>query len=69
VTRDLVLELLDEELGKIRQDVGEEVWREGRPDETRAVFEAVALDEELPDFLTTLAYDVLEPGSFDPAAA
>jgi len=60
VTRELVRELLDEETARIRAEVGEETWRAGRPDETRAVFEQVALADELPEFLTLPAYPLLD---------
>jgi malate synthase len=60
VTRDLVRTLLDEELAKIRAAVGEETWAAGRPEETRAIFEQVALGEDLPEFLTLPAYALLE---------
>jgi malate synthase len=60
VTRDLVRQYLDEELAKIHAEVGDEVWKKGRPDETRAVFERVALGDELPEFLTLVAYDKLQ---------
>jgi malate synthase len=59
VTRDLVLGYLDEELAKIRAAVGDDVWKKGRPEETREVFERVALGEDLPDFLTLVAYEKL----------
>ena len=42
---------------KIRAEVGEETWQKGRPDETREIFERVALGDEFPDFLTLPAYD------------
>jgi malate synthase len=60
VTRDLVRALLDEELAKIRADVGEETWVAGRPEQTRAIFEQVALGEDLPEFLTVPAYELLD---------
>lgn len=59
-TRERVLEVLDEEIRRIRQEVGDEVWRKGRPGETRTVFERVALSEDMPDFLTLPAYEYLE---------
>ena len=59
-TRDHVLQVLDEEMAKIRAAVGEEVWQKGRPDETRAVFERVAFSDDLPDFLTLPAYEYLD---------
>ena len=60
IDRELVSTLLDEELGRIRAEVGEEVWAAGRPDDTRRVFEEVTLGDELPDFLTEVAYELLD---------
>jgi malate synthase len=60
VTRELVRQLLDEETAKIRDAVSEETWTAGRPDETRAIFERVALSEDLTQFLTLEAYDYLD---------
>jgi malate synthase len=60
VTTELVREILDEETRRIRAGVGEEVWAAGRPDETRAVFEQIALQEDLPEFMTQVAYELLE---------
>jgi malate synthase len=60
VSRERVLEVLDEETAKIRDEVGEEVWQKGRPDDTRRVFEQVALGEEFPEFLTLPAYELLD---------
>ncbi len=60
VTRELVEELLDEETARIRADVGDEVWEEGRPAETREVLERVMFAEELPEFLTLVAYPLLD---------
>jgi malate synthase len=60
VTRERVLEVLDEEMQKIHDAVGDAVWEKGRPRETREVFERVALSDEFPDFLTLVAYEYLE---------
>jgi malate synthase len=59
VTAELVRELLDEETTRIRQEVGEDVWRAGRPAETRELFDRVALAGELIEFLTLPAYEYL----------
>jgi malate synthase len=59
-TRERVLEVLDEETEKIHAEVGDEVWEKGRPEETRRVFEQVALGEEFPEFLTLPAYELLD---------
>jgi len=60
VTRDRVREVLEEEMAKIRAEVGDEVWEKGRPEETRRVFEQVSLGEEFPEFLTLPAYELLD---------
>ena len=60
VTRELVTQLLDEETEKIRAAVGDDTWRRGRPEETRQVLEAVALGDDLPEFLTLGAYELLD---------
>ena len=59
-TRERVREVLEEEMAKIRAEVGDEVWEKGRPEETRRVFEQVALGEEFPEFLTLPAYELLD---------
>jgi malate synthase len=60
VTRELVRQTLDEEMCKIRESVGEDVWRAGRPAETREIFERVSLAPELIEFLTIPAYEYLD---------
>jgi malate synthase len=60
VTPQLVREVLDEESAKIRRSVGDETWQAGRPEETREIFERVALSPELVEFLTIPAYDYLD---------
>jgi malate synthase len=60
VTHELVRELLDEETAKIHASVGDEVWRQGRPEETRQIFERSALSRELLEFFTLEAYDYLD---------
>ncbi len=53
-------QILDEETAKIREEVGEEVWQAGRPDDTREIFERVALADELVEFFTLAAYEYLD---------
>jgi malate synthase len=60
VTRDLVRTMLDEEMARIHAEVGDETWAAGRPEETRAVFERVALGDDFPAFLTLPAYELLD---------
>jgi len=59
VTRELVNQLLEEELAGIRAAVGEQTWLAGLPDQTRVVFEDATLRDELPPFLTLVGYPVL----------
>jgi malate synthase len=59
ITRELVREMLDEEMHRIRAEVGEATWNSGRPEDTRAIFEEVALADAFPEFLTISAYDLL----------
>jgi malate synthase len=60
VTAGLVREVLREETAKIRESVGDETWRAGRPSETAEIFERVALAPELIEFLTIPAYEYLD---------
>jgi malate synthase len=59
-TRERVREILDEEMERIRAEVGDETWQRGRPDETREIFERVALADDFPAFLTLPAYEYLD---------
>jgi malate synthase len=59
-SRERVLEILEEEMRRIHEEVGDEVWRKGRPEETRRLFEQVALGEEFPAFLTLPAYELID---------
>jgi len=61
VTPELVQRLETEELERIRGEIGDDEWfeREGRPKESRMLFEQVALAEDFPEFLTLPAYDYL----------
>jgi malate synthase len=60
VTAELVRQILDEETARIRDEVGDETWQAGRPDETREIFERVALTEPLVQFLTLEAYEYID---------
>jgi malate synthase len=61
VTPDVVRETATSELEKIRDEVGAD-WFEkhGRADQSRRLFESVALDDEFAEFLTLPAYEELE---------
>ncbi|HWS35559.1 MAG TPA: malate synthase A [Actinoplanes sp.] len=60
ITADLVGRILDEELGRIREAVGDEAWTTGRYDDARKLFERVALADDFADFLTSAAYDSID---------
>jgi malate synthase len=60
VTREHVRQILDQEMHRIHQEVGDEIWEQGRPEETRRVFEAVALADDFPPFLTLIAYELID---------
>jgi malate synthase len=62
VTPDLVREVATSELEKIRSEIGDDEWfeREGRPKESRELFESVALSgDSFVEFLTLPAYERL----------
>jgi malate synthase len=60
-TPDRVQRAEDEELERIRSEIGDDEWFEtqGRPRESRMLFERVALASEFPEFLTLPAYEYL----------
>jgi malate synthase len=61
VTAELVRKYEKEELEKVREQVGDEFfYSEGRPDQSRELFDKVAVADEFVDFLTLAAYEVLE---------
>jgi malate synthase len=59
VTRALVQQLVAEELVRVRHEVGPARFDQGRFEEARALFEQVATSDELADFLTLPAYEIL----------
>jgi malate synthase len=61
VTPDLVQRCETEELERIRGEIGDDEWfeKQGRPNESRRLFEQVALADDFPEFLTLPAYDYL----------
>ena len=61
VTADLVRETATEQLERIESEVGAEWFAEhGRAEQSRRLFESVALDDDFAPFLTLPAYDELE---------
>jgi malate synthase len=59
-TKDDVRRVVDEELVKIRELVGGDVYDAGRFAEARQVFEQVALADDFAEFLTLPAYQLLD---------
>ncbi len=59
VTVELFKELLEEEMTKIRVDVGKETFEKGRFEEARVLFEDLILQEQFEEFLTLPAYQKL----------
>ena len=59
VTRDLVKQLIPEELARIRAEIGGTRFDNGKFDEARTLFERVSTAETLEDFLTIPAYEAL----------
>ncbi|MBX6378032.1 MAG: malate synthase A [Clostridia bacterium] len=60
VTRDLVRRIVDEELERIRGELGDEGFRQSRFQDARRLFEQVALDEAFTEFLTIPAYEYID---------
>lgn len=60
VTRELVHELVIEEMDKMAEAFGEDLFARGRFDEARHLFETVALSDEFPEFLTLKAYELID---------
>jgi malate synthase len=62
ITAELIRRFEREELERIRSEIGDDEWFEthGRPRESSALFEQVALGDELAEFLTIPAYEQLD---------
>ncbi len=60
VTETFLRKVTDEEVVRIREEVGHKRFDRGRFTEARAIFESVAASKDLQDFLTIPAYDALE---------
>ncbi len=57
VTRELVENLIEQEMAAIREKVGEEAFADGRWADARATFTEMALADDYADFLTLPAYE------------
>jgi malate synthase len=62
ITPELVRKMEESELERIRTEVGDDEWfyEQGRPDESRDLFEQVALSDDFIEFLTIPAYERLD---------
>jgi malate synthase len=60
VTEALVRTIIEEETARLREELGEATYTAGRFEEARSLFEAVALADEFPEFLTLPGYEILE---------
>jgi malate synthase len=60
VTADLVTRIEDDELAKIREQIGDDAFKASRFDDARNLFERVALADEFVDFLTLPAYELID---------
>ena len=60
VTRDLVKQIEQEELAKVRTAVGDDFYAKGRYDEAASLFDDVALAEDFVEFLTHPAYERID---------
>jgi malate synthase len=60
VDADLVREVADDEMSKLRERYGEEVWTKARFTEARKAFEEVALSKEFHPFLTLVALSYID---------
>ena len=60
VTSDLVRRVEEEELGRIRREIGAPLFDRGRFEEARRLFEHVALNERFVEFLTIPAYEHID---------
>ncbi len=57
---DFVRRIAEQELGRMREEFGEEIFDKGRFAEAGRIFEEVALSPDFPEFLTLPAYEYLE---------
>jgi len=60
VTAELVRKIAEEEIEKIRSEIGSDAFDGGRWKEARDIFEEVALADDFADFLTLPAYERLD---------
>ncbi|MGG3737776.1 malate synthase A [Aeribacillus pallidus] len=59
VTKELYQQWKEEELAKIRQEIGDEAYEKGRFEEASKLFDELILNDEFVDFLTIPGYEIL----------
>jgi malate synthase len=60
VTADTIHRIADEELSRLHEEYGREIFATGRFDEARRLLEQVAISDEFPNFLTLPAYKLID---------
>jgi malate synthase len=60
VSADLVRQIADEELAKIREEIGEQVYAGSRYEQARQLFDRVTLSDDFVEFLTLPAYELID---------
>ncbi len=68
VTPELVDQTIADEMRVIAQEVGEERMESGRFDEARELFAGLVFAQEIPEFLTTIAYDRITTTDSNPVS-
>jgi malate synthase len=59
VTKELYQQWKEEELAKIRQEIGDEAYEKGRFEEASKLFDELILNDDFVDFLTIPGYEIL----------
>lgn len=60
ITPELFLTMLDEELAKIVEELGNDAYQQTRLNEAREILQRVVLADEFVDFVTVVAYDYID---------
>jgi malate synthase A len=68
VTTELFRRFLEEEMGRVRREVGEPRFLSGRFDDARAIFDRISTADTFEEFLTLPAYDLLIGETHDASA-
>jgi malate synthase len=60
ITAETIHRIADEELARMREEFGDDNYRNGRFEDARTLLEEVALNPEFPEFLTLPAYELID---------